>query len=487
MYVEDTTAPIVTPGGIPPSLVCIVGPARGYQTASETLALYQDQAATLRNQGVITTDQAGPPAVSAPRVTKLDGTLLQVETDYVLTTSSGEGGEGTSTTSIQRVATSTAVGEGEMVVVEYNYTNSTYYSPQVFDDFDRVMAMYGRPLVQQTPGSPSDTHVNSPLSLGIQLAFQNGAAEVIGVATNPSDGDIKAQITSAYQKVRSNYSAAIIVPVFPDDITVTAGTVTGLVQTMAQDLRAHCNTASAEGYNRIGIFGLPKNYSETELSVDSLALSVASKRVVLTYPAALQLYNPSVQQSTEVAGCYLAAALAGILSSLPVNTGLTRQVVSGFQGIDSAKRQDMTNSAMNQLSSNGVLVVQIDRLGRLLVRHGVTTDNSALNTREVSLVRIGDAVHQTVQGSLENSNLIGSPIDADMVIRIQGVIQGALEQMRISNTIVSWTGLSVQQQSVDPSVVEARFAYRPAVPLNYIVVSYTVDLNTGEISETTPA
>src|SRR5690606_12166436 len=103
------------------------------------------------------------------------------------------------------------------------------------------------------------------------------------------------------------------------------------------------------------------------------------------------------------------------------------------------------------------------------------------------LVRIGDAVHQTVQGSLENSNLIGSPIDADMVIRIQGVIQGALEQMRISNTIVSWTGLSVQQQSVDPSVVEARFAYRPAVPLNYIVVSYTVDLNTGEISETTPA
>src|SRR5690606_39847871 len=107
-----------------------------------------------------------------------------------------------------------------------------------------------------------------------------------------------------------------------------------LVQAMAQDLRAHCNTASAEGYNRIGIFGLPKNYSETELSVDSLALSVASKRVVLTYPAALQLYNPSVQQSTEVAGCYLAAALAGILSSLPVNTGLTRQVVSGFQGID---------------------------------------------------------------------------------------------------------------------------------------------------------
>src|SRR5690606_6282355 len=115
-----------------------------------------------------------------------------------------------------------------------------------------------------------------------------------------------------------------------------------------------------------------------------------------------QLYNPSVQQSTEVAGCYLAAALAGILSSLPVNTGLTRQVVSGFQGIDSAKRQDMTNSAMNQLSSSGVLVVQIDRLGRLLVRHGVTTDNSSLNTREVSLVRIGDAVHQTVQGSLED-------------------------------------------------------------------------------------
>lgn len=122
-----------------------------------------------------------------------------------------------------------------------------------------------------------------------------------------------------------------------------------------------------------------------------------------------------------------------------------------------------------------------------MVRHGVTTDFSALNTREISLVRINDAVHQGMQIGVENANLIGAPIDAEMVVRVQGVLQSILEQMVIARTIVSWRGLNVTQQSTDPSVIEARFEYRPAIPLNYIVVSYSLDLSTGELNEGVPA
>ncbi len=480
VYVEDTTDPVVVGGGLPPALVCIVGPARGYQNGVETVVIFSDEATVLSNRGIIVENQIGPPAISAPRVTTLAGTVLTEDVDYILTVITDSGGD---ITTIERVDASPNVEEGASVVVEYSYVDNNYFSPRVLDSFDRAVSIYGRPLLTEQPATPAESHVNSPLSLGIQKAFENGAAEILAIACNPVNGDLRSQFLSAYEKIQADYRASIVVPVFPDDLTIGTGTVSGLAQQMAQDLRTHCVAASNEGYNRIGMFGLPRNYDETELPADDLALTINHRRLALIYPIALQMFNPSVQQTTEVSGCYAAAGLGGLLSALPVNEGLTKKILSGFRGIDSAKRQTMTKSAMNQLSSSGVMVIEMDRRNRLQVRHGVSTDPSALNTREVSLTRINDAVHQGIQVSVENAQLIGAPIDADMVVRVQGVLQSSLEQMVIARTIVSWRGLSVSQQSTDPSVIEARFEYRPAIPLNYIVVSYSLDLNTGELNE----
>lgn len=480
VYVEDSTDPIVVGGGLPPSLVCIVGPARGFQNFTETVIIFSDEATVLSQRGIVTQDQVGPPAISAPRVTTLAGGLLAEGTDYVLDTTSDAGG---SITTIERVEDSPSVGEGMGVIVEYSFVNNQYFAPRTFDDFSRATAVYGRPLVTEVPDSPSDSHVDSPLSLGIQKAFENGAAEVLAVACSPVDGDLRSQFLAAYEKIQADYRATIVVPVFPDEVTVGSGTVSGFAQQLAQDLRTHCVSATNQGYNRIGIFGLPRNYDETELPVGDLASSITSSRLVLVYPTDMQMFNPSIQQTTNVSGCYVAAAFSGRLVSLPTNEGMTKKILSGFRGIDSAKVQEMSRSAMNELSSSGVSVIEMDRRSRLMVRHGVTTDFSALNTREISLIRINDAVHQGMQIGVENANLIGAPIDAEMVVRVQGVLQGILEQMVIARTIVSWRGLNVTQQSTDPSVIEARFEYRPAIPLNYIVVSYSLDLSTGDLSE----
>lgn len=484
VYVEDSSDPIVVGGGLPPSLVCIVGPARGFQNFTETVLLFSDEATVLTQRGIVLQAQTGPPAIAAPRVTTLAGDVLAEGTDYVFETITDSNGN---ITTIERVEDSPNVGEGMSVVVEYSFINNQYFAPRRFDNFDRAVSVYGRPLVTQVPASPADSHVDSPLSLGIQKAFENGAAEVLAVACNPTNGDLRSQFLAAYDKIQANYSATIVVPVFPDDIAVGTGTVSGFAQQLAQDLRTHCVSATNQGYNRIGIFGLPRNYDEVELPADDLALSIANRRLVLVYPTDMQMFNPSVQQTTMVSGCYVAAGFAGGLSALPVNEGMTKKILSGFRGIDSAKQQEMGRSAMNELSSSGVTVIEMDRRSRLMVRHGVTTDFSALNTREISLVRINDAVHQGMQIGVENANLIGAPIDAEMVVRVQGVLQSILEQMVIARTIVSWRGLNVTQQSTDPSVIEARFEYRPAIPLNYIVVSYSLDLSTGELNEGVPA
>lgn len=481
VYVNDTSDPIITGGGLPPSLICIVGPARGYQTAVETLIVYENEATALRQQGVITTEQVGPPVIAAPVVTKLDGTALVADTDYEFTTEAGDF-PGTSVTYVTVIETSTALNDGDSIIIQYNYVNDKYYSPRVIESYSTAIDVYGLPLVTQVPDNPNDTHVDSPLSLGIQLAFQNDATRVLALPLNPSDGDLRAQFAAAYEKIKTDYRANVVVPVFHDTLSVQTGSVAGLVQTLSQDLRSHCVTASNEGFMRTGIIGLPMNYNEEDVSVDSLALNTGSKRVSIVYPPRMRMFSTAVNQSIEVSGAFLAAALGGRLSSLPVNTGLTRQLVSGFTGINSSILSDMTKSFKDQLSSSGVLVVEMDRLNRLLVRHGLTTDMTSLTTKEISLVRINDGVHIGMQVGVENAGLIGAPIDAEMVIRVQGVVQTNLEQLRLSEVIVDWAGLTARQQSIDPSVIEVQFSYRPAVPLNYIVISYKVDLTTGEVT-----
>ncbi len=484
VYVEDNSDPIVTSTGLPASIIALIGPALGYQTATETLAIFSAQAAVLANHGIFTTAVTGPPAIAAPVVKKLDGTLLAVATDYTFTVDSS-GSSGT-VTSISRVSNSPNVDDGDVITIAYAYAGVEYFSPQTHSDFDTIVAMYGLPMVSTAPSNPNSSQVASPLSLGAKVAIENGAATLLMVATNPADGDLRVQIQQAYDKVATNYSVTTILPILPDDLEVSSGTVATFTQQLAQDLRSHCVNASAAGYSRIGFFGTPRNYVETDLSQEALAGSLDSKRLVLVYPHNLNMFNSATNQITVVSGSYLAAACIGRFSTLPIAQGLTKQVVSSFQGLPTSIVQKMTRAYRDLLSSSGVMVTEIDRLSRLSIRHGVSTDMSALNTREISMTRIADTLFALVQLGMDSSDLIGQPIDAEMTSRVKGALTSILEQAKLADVIVDYSDLKVRQQtpsSGDPSVIECKFAYQPAVPLNYIVVQFQLNLTTGELTD----
>lgn len=491
MYVEDTSDPILTSGAIPASTLCIIGPALGYQTASETILIYSTTGTVLANKGIFTTAQTGPPVIAAPVVRKADGTLLSLNTDYTFTVdSSGPGGVAGSITTIQRITNSPNISDGDTVTVAYAYADETYYGPQTHQDYDTVLMVYGLPMVSITPTNPNASQVSSPLSLAAKVAIENGATKIITVATNPSDGDLRTQFQRAYAKIATNYSTTIIVSVLPDDMTVSSGTVATAVQQIAQDLKAHCISASTAGYGRIGLFGVPRNYGESDLSFPTLAGSLASARLVLFYPPRLQMFNSATSSSTEVCGSYLAAAAGGVLSALPVNTGLTKKSISSFSGLSAVVKQAMTKTFKDSLSMSGVAVAEIDRLSRLSIRHGVSTDMSALNKREISMTRIADTLYAMVAINMEAADLVGQPITADMSMQVKAAMTTILEQAKLSEVIVDYLDLKVRQQTApsgDPSVMEVRFAYQPAVPLNYIVVQFSLDLTTGQttVDETT--
>jgi hypothetical protein len=489
VYVSDVSGPIVTTTGVFPQILSICGPALGYRTATQSFQVYAGTGALLSFTGVFTSSQAGPPAIAAPVVTITGtSTVLVAGTDYSFTTTPDPSGNAAlATTAIFRVSTSTNISDGAQVTITYNYADITYYQPQLFTNFPAVVNAYGQPLAATVPTTPNTSQVANPLSYAAQIAFSAGANQVICVACNPADGTLEQQLISAYTKLAATYDATILVPVFPDYLGGIAGggNVSQYALSLAQDLDGACNSASNNGYPRIGFFGLPADYSEQTMPITAFTSSISDKRLVVVYPEILQAYNSLTRVNFNISACYLAVALGAMLSALPVNTGLTGQAVPGFAGLTASEAQLMTPAFMNSAAAAGACIVYQTRAGGLQVRHGVTTNMSALNTREISLVRQGDELLVALAVGMENSGLIGQPITLNTVAPVQGAVVSILQQAINEQTIVSYTNLTVSQATYpggDPTVISVSFTYAPAVPLNYIEVSFAIDLSTGQVT-----
>jgi len=494
VYVEDTTRPLVTSSQQSGSLAVLIGPGRGYQSVTEVLRAYSTPASAVPfgHLGAFKDAQVGPPAIAEPVVKDASGTTLVRGSDYSF---SSTGSGATIQVSITRladdadvtdvsIASPLGVADGDYFTVSYNYADSAYYTPLVYEEFDGIANVYGEPFVT------SSSAVNSPLSLAAKIAFENGAGRLMILPTDPADGTYQEQLVAAYAKVVTDYRAGMVVPLFVHGYSSNDGTDTTVSDTndytslasYITDVKTHVNAATAEGYGRIAFVGAPSDYDETNGGFDDLAIAAASKRVVVIYPPKINLYNSTANETIEVSGYYIAAGLTGILAGQAVERGITRQILTSFVSLPSSIFQAMTKVFKDTLSSSGVTVVETDRLQRLTVRHGVTTNMASLDTREISLVRIADALYQAVQFGMDNSGLIGEPIDEEMPSRVKGSLVGILEQAINDDVIISWDGLQVRQQSLpggDPTVIECKFSYKPAVPLNYITVQFQIDLQTG--------
>lgn len=489
VYVQDVSTPIVVTPLVPSQTLTLVGLALGFRTAVQSLLLYYAASTPLTFMGVFTTEQSGPPVIAAPAVTTLSGTVLTAGIDYTLSTvADPSGNPGLAVTSIVRVNTSTNVSDGQQVQVVYNYADASYYLPQAFTDSQSVINAYGQPFVSTAPVSPTASQIANPLSAAAQVAFTNGATTLVCVALNPADGTLTEQLNSAYAKIATNPACTIVVPALTDSLTPESGTAAAYAQELAEALSTAMWGAYNDGFPRVGFFGLPVNYSESSLPVPNLASGIASRRLVLAYPEIVLLYNSAANQTFQSSGQYLAVALGARLSSLPVDTGLTTQVLSGFAGLPAAEVAAMTNAFMNTLATSGVSVCYMNYQGALTCRQGLTTDMSALNYQEVSVVRQSDSLLTAVSQGLQASGLIGSPITANTISAVQEVILGILEAAVSNDIIVSYTNLTVTQQSYpggSPTVIAITFSYLPALPLNFITVQQSVDLSNGLVASTT--
>jgi hypothetical protein len=471
VYVSSDSSSVTGVVGVQPTVACLVGPGLGYQTATDTL-VFPSLSTPLK------LSQLGVQQ-SSIAVSYIDGGgvshNLTLGTDYTVSATDGSYPD--------TVTTITPVGTGALPVntsifVAYRYANANYFAVNSFTDFASLIAVYGNPF-NSTTGA-----IQSPLSLAAQIAFENGANQVYTVALSGL-GSLSDQYRDAYTLTESLNVIDITVPVFAEN-AITDNTD---LPSFISRLVTHLQNCEADGFPRVGIMGVGSGFSDS-VTPDIIAQEFNYKRVVFVWPKELLYYNNFTNSTVTIGGTYLAAACAGVLCNNPVNQGLTRRQIRSFSGITLKAAQSSTTTNKNTWSAAGVAVAEVNRLGQLVIRHGTTTDPSVVTKRELSIVRCQDALFNLVQQSLDQAQLIGSPITTDTPLTVKSIITGALETAVSTNSIQAYNNVSVRQQALpngDPTVIECLFSYQPTYPLNYITVVLTLDLTTGQVTTTDSA
>ncbi len=462
VYIEEGSTPLVSLVGVSPQTVALVGPSVGYRTHTEAITLEGTTPIILHKRGI---------DLSSLALAFADGTPIQ-GADFSTAVGPGEdnntGSTPDNTLSIPR--NGTGITDGSVLYATYRYTDSDYFNPVRALDYDDVKDIYGEPLNVATGA------IISPLSMAAKIAFENGARQLILVAVPWSNGQTTREALQAgYAKISALYEVTIVVPL-PVGMSGTEGSP-GDTLNVGRDLKLHCQQASDSGFFRTGFLGFEKSVSVVP---QNAAASIDSHRVVLAYPYKMNYYNGFNNQNLEVAGYYLATAYAGLASSTGVQNSLTKKQINSFSGIPATVQAQMTNIYKNTLSNGGVAVTEMARDSRLVIRHGTTTDTSTIQSRELSLVRSKDTMVTMIQDTIDAAGLIGTPIDDTTPINIKGVISGVLERAISTDIIVAYNDLKVRQTSGDPTIIEVKFQYKPLYPLNYIVVSFSINTSTGE-------
>ena len=469
VYTQSVTGPQVGIQSSAPSSVAIFGAGRGYQIDSQTVIIPADftdpntlivsavNSKALRQSGinlatVIITDVAHGNTYAVQTVPS------PANGDYTLTATVGPSGIVNgfdSTYQIIRVLGGT-LAAATSVQVSYQYVNSGYYSPQKLYSFDDVVSLYGKPF-------DSTGTIISELSMACQFAFINGAQSVITVPVQSSNPQI-----SDYVNALAKFEG------FPGISVIVCANGNAAIFPF---ISSHVDIQSSLRNERRAIVGTDGSASTISSSTRiSVASGIADSRVALISPSSVPYYNISTSQIQYIGAQYLAAAVAGISVSQNPAQPLTRRSIIGFAGIDFAP--DQQKSIETQA---GLMVIDsANNNNAIRIRHGVTTDPSTLLNREWSILSQQDSMAFRIRSFFNSGGVIGSIITSLTLTNIKSSAESALQSLTADGTIQAYQNLAVRQSSTNLDVVEIAYSWQPSLPLNYIVVRFTLNVTSGD-------
>ncbi|HEY6020556.1 MAG TPA: hypothetical protein VIY48_11905 [Candidatus Paceibacterota bacterium] len=465
VYTESVAGPSVGVSTVAPSAVGIFGTSIGFRNYTDVF--------------VVPADAAGPTPTLFGPLTKLGaqktsivitdvntGVVYVLNTDYTITQNAGV--DTVLDTNDDSFTFARVLGGallvGATVRITYKYTDASFFNATTFTDAFDVQDAYGAAF--DSAGS-----LTSPLTLACQLAFANGATEIVAVAVSYSGSPVLSDYQTALAKLNDIESVAIVVPVTGDN-TVFASIV------------SHVTLQSNNRRERRAIVGNDGSVTAVPSATRiTRAQAVHNRRVTMVSPATVKYFSTAANLEVTIGGQYLAAALSGISVSQGVAIPLTRKFLSGFASIPEALSEQQKNTE----ATAGLCVIEQMRSGQIRVRHGVTTDPTSLYTREWTITGQEDRLAISIRSYLDASGVVGSVISDTTLASVKAQVIGALGVLQDNGDIQAWRNIQTRQLINNPDVVQVQFEWQASIPLNYVLVRYSIDLTSGDVTSTAVA
>ena len=281
------------------------------------------------------------------------------------------------------------------------------------------------------------------LPRALEVLFRNGARSVyaygLPVGATPPD------YTTAFNELLKDNVNLLVAPELSTD---NAKSVLGLV-----------NAAESNGKDVIAVIG-----SDQTTAANVIAQVTENKRFILCTPG-IRAYDSAAGAEVNLSGSYTAAAVAGLISSLAVQTSPTNKVLSGVTQLN--QRYSYTDTAA--LVSGGVLALE-DRRGIRVVR-GITTDSGAFG--QITTRRITDYAKAGIR---QVSNPFIGRLNNERVRKaMQGAIDGFLATM-LQDEALTYYQLEVTATRQDEIAGRAivNVVMQPTFSIDYIRVTLSL-------------
>jgi hypothetical protein len=213
------------------------------------------------------------------------------------------------------------------------------------------------------------------------------------------------------------------------------------------------------------------NRTDEATAYADIARGFLDRRVVCTAPDKAKATLDGLE--TLIEGYYLAAGLAGRISSKNPQQPLTEDTLTGFSGVMGS--QDRYSEAQLQILSGGGLWVFYQQADGQPVRnrHQLTTDMTSIEKRELSVTTALDFASKLIRSSLRN--FIGR---FNITQSIQDAITTTLEGLRNFllrlGVFKSFEVNAIRQSESQPDTLEIDITIGVLYPLNYIRVTLVV-------------
>lgn len=371
---------------------------------------------------------------------------------------------------IARIVDDTIPGEQNSYYISYKYRkDAAGYEPQYFSDYDDVVAEYGEYEVT------ASGYVKNSLTLGAQLAFQNGIENLILVqAKGTADGEFCDAIDRLKKDLPGVDNVNTVVP-------LTTSAAVGAYCANHVDLMSSYEMGKERMCYLASYFDQPMSKhpsgSDRTMGIIETCKGYYNERVVYVVPGkaikSIRNIRNGLYYDRPLPGCYLAVAVACLGLRPDPAEPITNKNITGFSYLPDV----YTKAEMNLMAGNGALILCM-RGNNIYVRHGITTCPTEVNTMEITCIQIKDYIIEAVRTTC-GLLYIGLKNTNNVVADVEFTVKSILSQFVNAVIIENYSGLSVKRSSEDPRKIDIKFQVLPIYSLTYIDIAFGFSVATS--------